>query len=386
VVHYKDQVLTGQVDKEEAFFAAYSSLVGEVKNRDYTVDLVSLGLQARDLQELERMFTEEEVWSVIKELPSDRAPGPDRFIGAFYQKAWEVIKGDVMAAILKLAVGDGRGFGKLNRSLITLIPKWPDAIEIGDFRPISLVHSFGKLFSKILANRLRNRLGDLVSVNQSAFIRGRCLHDNFLLVRQMARSLHARKITGVFLKLDLTRAFDSLSWAFIFEVLRQLGFGVLFLRWISLLLSMASVRVMVNGVQGRRIQIVRGLRQGDPISPQLFVITMEVLTLMVVRATEERLLSAISGCTLKQRISIYADDVALFVKTLVQDLVTVRKILEWFGEASGLLVNYNKSSAVVIRGELEDNMRVKHVLQCTMGSFPSKYLGIPLSTGQLTKG
>jgi hypothetical protein len=113
---------------------------------------------------------------------------------------------------------------------------------------------------------------------------------------------------------------------------------------------------------------------------------MEVLTLMVVRAAEERLLSTISGCTLKQRISIYADDIALFVKTSVQDLVTVRKILEWFGEAPGLLVNYNKSSAVVIRGELEDSMRVKHVLQCTMGSFPCKYLGIPLSTGQLTKG
>jgi hypothetical protein len=111
------------------------------------------------------IFTEEEVWKVIKEMPQDRAPGPDCFIGIFYQKAWSVIKHDVMAAILKLFVGDGKGFGRLNQALITLIPKKEDAILVGDFRPISLVHSFSKLFSKLLANRLKFRLGELITAN-----------------------------------------------------------------------------------------------------------------------------------------------------------------------------------------------------------------------------
>jgi mannosylglycoprotein endo-beta-mannosidase len=356
-----------------------------VKNRDYTLDLASIGLIPKDLHELEALFTEEEVWRVIQELPPDRAPGPDGFIGCFYQKAWGVIKGDVMAALLKLGVGDGRGFAKLNRSLITLIPKRADALEVGDFRPICLVHSFGKLFSKILANRLRNRLGELVSMNQSAFIRGRCLHDNFLLVRQVARKINSSKLTGVFLKLDISRAFDSLSWSFLFEVLRQLGFGDLWCKWVALLLNTASVRVLVNGVPGKTIQIVRGLRQGDPTSPQLFVLAMEALTLLVVRAAEDSLLSPLSGCTLKQRVSIYADDVALFLKPQVQDLVTTRKILEFFGEASGLRVNYDKSSAILIRGDAVDSMVVKHLLQCKIGSFPCKYLGLQLTTGQLKK-
>jgi mannosylglycoprotein endo-beta-mannosidase len=255
-----ERIFTHQREKEEAFFQAYSALIGEVRNRENSVNLESLGFQPFELDDLEEMFTSEEVWKVIRDMPPDRAPGPDGFIGLFYQKAWEVIRGDIMAGILKLGVGDGRGFGKLNRSLITLIPKRPDALEVGDFRPISLVHSFGKLFSKLLANRLRTRLGDLVSTNQSAFVKGRCLHDNFILVRQVTRQIYKRKVSGVFLKLDLSRAFDSLSWAFLFEVLRQLGFGGLFLRWISLLLSTASVKILLNGSSGKSIKLVRGLR------------------------------------------------------------------------------------------------------------------------------
>ena len=129
-----------------------------------------------------------------------------------------------MAALSKLAVGDHRGFTKLNRALIELIPKKSDTIEVGDYMPISLPHSFSKLFAKLLANRVRRRMPDLVSANQSAFIRGRNLHDNYLLVRQVARKIHARKNPGVFLKLDITCAFDSLSWLFLFEVLRAKGF------------------------------------------------------------------------------------------------------------------------------------------------------------------
>jgi hypothetical protein len=126
-------------------------------------------------------------WSVIKEMPKERARGPDRYIGSFYHKACRWIKGDVMAAVHKLYVGDGRGFEKLNRALITLIPKKQDVVGVGDYRPISLIHSFAKLCSKLLAARLRPKMGDLVSMNQSAFIKGRNLHDNFLLVHQLAR-------------------------------------------------------------------------------------------------------------------------------------------------------------------------------------------------------
>lgn len=104
---------------------------------------------------------------MIKELPTDHAPGLDSFIGTFYQKAWAIIKQDIMAAMLELYVGDGRGFAKLNKAMLVLIPKKPEAEEVGDVRPISLTHSFAKLFAEMLANRARHHMKDNVGVNQS---------------------------------------------------------------------------------------------------------------------------------------------------------------------------------------------------------------------------
>ena len=110
-----------------AFYDTYKGLLGTVQNRDYTLNLENVGIPSLELQELEAVFTEEEVWAVIREMPPDRAPGPDGFMGAFYQRVWHIIKHDIMAVLLKLYVGNGRGFGKLNTTLITLITKKKEA-------------------------------------------------------------------------------------------------------------------------------------------------------------------------------------------------------------------------------------------------------------------
>jgi hypothetical protein len=225
-------------------------------------------------------------------------------MGAFYKRAWPIIKGEIMAAMLKLYVGGGHSFGHLNHALINLIPKKLGAEEVGNFRLINLVHSFAKLFSKLLANRLWPRMESLVSKNQSAFIKGRNLHDNFLLVQQLARKINRRKEPGVLLKLDLARAFDSLSWSFLFEVLERLGFPVMVRRWITIAFRTVTTKVAVNGVPGRRITHARGLRQGDPLSPLLFVLIMEVMTALLNKAVDLWMLSPIGNCLATQRVSI----------------------------------------------------------------------------------
>lgn len=152
-----------------------------------------------------------------------------------------------MSAVHKFQLGNGRGFGRLNQAIISLIPKKPDACRIGDFRPISLLHSIAKIIAKLIASKLCPWMGELVQINQLAYIPGRNLHDNFLLVRQVARNLHKKKDKGVLVKLDISRAYDSLSSSFLLEVLRAKGYSELWCSRLAILLSMASSRVLVNG-------------------------------------------------------------------------------------------------------------------------------------------
>ena len=159
-----------------------------------------------------------------------------------------------------------------------------------DFRPISLVHSFAKLVTKLLANRLASRLQQLVSPNQSAFIKGRFIQDNFMLVQQTARFLHQQKQPRILLKLDISKAFDSVSWPFLLEVMQHLGFGPIWRDLVSGLLASSSTQVLLNGIPGNSIVHQRGLRQGDPLPPMLFILVMDVLGHMVSKAANEGLL------------------------------------------------------------------------------------------------
>jgi len=168
-----------------------------------------------------------------------------------------------------------------------------------------LVHSFAKLVTKVLANRLAERQNFLVSTNQSAFIRRRCIYDNFILVQQTIKILHQQKVPSLFLKLDISKAFDSVSWAFLLEVLTHLGFGATWCNLVSNLLTTSTTRVLLNGEPGEEIKHQRGIRQEDPLSPMMFIIVMDVLNRLFVRASDLDLLQPLSNRTAGQRLSLF---------------------------------------------------------------------------------
>jgi hypothetical protein len=160
--------------------------------------------------------------------------------------------------------------------------------------------------------------------------------------------LHRRKVPAVLLKLDVARAFDSVYWPFLLSVLRQRGFGRRWIHWVTLLLRSASTQVLVNGFAGNPFRHARGLRQGDPLSLLLFVLVMDVLAIMFDATVRAGTLPALPA-GLKHRVSLYADDVVVFARPDKEELGVIRALLECFGDAFGLHVNYGKSAAAPIR-------------------------------------
>jgi hypothetical protein len=239
---------------------------------------------------------------------------------------------------------DCRSFHHLNEVLITLLPKVDNLEGLGDYRPISLIHGFGKIFAKVLVNRFAPTLLHLISPNQSAFIKGRQIQDNFRYVMRTARTLLTRKSLSVLFKIDLVKAFDSVNWVFLLKLLYAVGCPLRWTNWISVLLSTTSTKVLLNGVPGHRICHGRGLRQGDPLSPMLFVLVMECFSAMIMLANSRGLFSPLRPRSIKQRVSLSADDVVIFLSPVVLDLVMIRAILDLFHQASGLATNINKTT------------------------------------------
>lgn len=205
-----------------------------------------------------------------------------------------------------------------------------------------------------------------------------------MLVQGTARRLHALRSSAVLVKLDISKAFDTIQWPFLLEVLEQMGFGPRWIAWICGILSTSTTKIAVNGVPGTTIYNCCGLRQGDPISQMLFILCMEPLQHMFKKAEASRILTPLARSGLKQRLSMFADDVTLFIKSTSQNLTVCTSILSIFGQASGLRVNMVKTTAIPIRSSQEEMDLVCTTLGCSSASFPCKYLGLPLSIRKQT--
>ncbi|WJZ92597.1 hypothetical protein VitviT2T_011582 [Vitis vinifera] len=220
-------VRTGIVD-------AFHRLLTE--DSKWKADIGGVNLNRISQQEadtLELPFTEEEVHSAIRGMNGDKAPGPDGFTGAFWQFCWEFVKEEVMEMFKEFH--EHKTFLKsLNATFLVLIPKKGGAEELGDFRPISLLGGLYKLLAKVLANRIKNVIGGVISLDQNAFVSSRQILDASLIANEVIDSWKKEGKKGLICKLDIEKAYDSVNWHFLMRVMEKMGFGTKWREWMEL--------------------------------------------------------------------------------------------------------------------------------------------------------
>jgi hypothetical protein len=224
-LHTDDWVAWSHRDKEKVIHDHFLQHLGSYVPRNCRLNLINLGWQPKSLDHLEADVTESELQNVILNAPKEKALGSDGFIGSVFSVCWNTIKQDLLAAIQRFCSLNQQNLHLLNQAYIVLVLKKRCPKRITDFRPIILEHSFSKITSKILANRLGPELDTLISSTQTAFIKKRWLHDSFMYVQQVIRELHKKKIPAMFVKMDISKAFDTINWPYLLNILSYLGFG-----------------------------------------------------------------------------------------------------------------------------------------------------------------
>ena len=278
-------------------------------------ELMKYRCTKEDCRQLEGEASEEEIRKVLFSIPSHKSPGPDGSLSEFFRTAWPVIGADFIVAVQSVFK---YGFlpKEVNSTILVLVPKKVDSMEMKDYRPIACCNVLYKVVSKILANRLKKILPSVITKNKSAFIKGRLLMENVLLASELVKDYHKDSVThrGV-MKIDISKAFDSVQWTFVLRSLEALGIPERFIRWIRLCITTPSFSVQVNGDLAGYFQSSRGLRQGCSLSPYLFVLCMNVLSLKIDQAVAEKKFKFHPRCKLLSITHLcFADDMMVFVE------------------------------------------------------------------------
>jgi hypothetical protein len=372
-------ITTDQVEIGAGLVSFYSRLFADDNVRRPLLDgLEFSSIDEEDNNVLEQPFTEEEVLGVVKNMAGDKAPGPDGYSMAFFRKCWDIVKHDVMAVFREFYTY-GTFEKSLNVTFLALIPKKPGAVECKDFRPISLVTGIYKILAKVLANRLKMVLDKVVSDSQNAFVCGRQTLDSMLIANE---SLDSRIKPGILCKLDIEKAYDHVDWNFLLYMLRRCGFNEKWRRWIYACISTVHFSILVNGSPSGFFPSSRGLRQGDPLSPLLFLIVMEALSKMLDKAVERGYLAGFQVDNLGHNaLSIshlfFADDTLTMCGADADQLWHLRGIFIWFQAIFGLKINLTKSELVPM-GHVPNVAVLAGYMGCRASSLPMSHLGLPL--------
>jgi exonuclease III len=321
-----------------------------------------------DKNTLEDDLTNAEIANAVLALPNGRSPGADGISIEFYKFFWKQIK-DLVIQSINHAIETGNMSNDQKRGVLSLIPKRDKDINLlKNWRPITLLNADYKIYAKAMASKLQQVLPTIISHDQGGCMKGRSTYTNIRSAIDIINYVNEKQLHGILTYIDFEKAFDTVSWNFMYKVLNALNFGEKFIKNIKTMYNGITSCVMNNGHTSSYFKPTRGIRQGCPISANIFIIIVETIA-HAIRVNPN--VKGIKIGHMEFKISQYADDTCLYLSNQ-NSLKTVLQIFKKFTTCSGLKVNMEKSEAIWIGAS--SNFKHKPLgLKWTVGA---KYLGI----------
>ena len=336
----------------EQIYSFYQSLYKEKHNctQDVTIEHFLDSIETPNLNEVDKLSLDEpiskqELYETVLSMKHNKSPGFDGLPVEFYIVLWKDIS-DMLLSSFNFSLQNGLMSSSQRNGIITLIPKKDrDSYYLKNYRPISLLTVDYKILAKTIANRLKKCLSYLIHPDQSGFLKGRNIGNNVRLITDMIEYTKANNIPGAILLLDIQKAFDSVSHKFLLCVLKKFNFSDKFINWIKVFYSERKSYIINYGNLTKSIDMQRGIFQGCPISPYLYLLVIECMAIAI------RQNSNIKGIPVENRdlkISLLADDSTCFIDGSENSFQSLFDTIDFFSESSGCKLNISKSEAMWI--------------------------------------
>ena len=326
-------------------------------------------ISEEDLQNIDKPITEEECYKTIQTFSINKSPGNDGLTIEFYQQFWKNIK-TILIKTYHEAAEDGEFSTSQKQSVIKLINKKnKDKTLLTNWRPLSLMNVDMKIFCKTIAIRLKNIMPKIIHYNQSAFVQGRYIGDNIRTIDDIMYITKTENKPGILIAIDFEKAFDTLSHSYIWTTLESFGFSKNFINLLRTVYRNITSCVMNNSYSTGYFQVNRGVRQGDPLSPYLFIMAIEILCIKI---RQDEKIEGIKIHSEEVKLSLFADDLTAFIKT-IKSARHLFEILENFRKCSGLKFNFQKTEAIGLGSTPKSDI---HKINIKVPSGPIKIVGI----------
>ena len=348
LVNSQEQETSSQADMEAILIDFYKTLYAkdnlDLQIQESLIDDLEFSLTEAERDSCEGEFTKEELFAALGGLQTGKSPGSDGLPTEFYKVFWQDL-GDVLVTVLNENFHLGTLTDSQRGGLLRLLYKKGDKRLAKNWRPISLLNTDYKLASKVITERLKPVMQSLVHRDQTCGVVGRSIFSNLQLVRDMLDMIDKTNETGILVTLDQEKAFDRVDHEFLMHILSKFGFGPSFRGWVSLFYKDIFSRVICNGSLSAPVFLERGVRQGCPLSPLLYVLVSEVLSTQIRKCKDIEGFRLPGAGGLQFKVSQYADDATLFVKT-ERSLCALLQTVGKYERGSGAKLNTSKSEAM----------------------------------------